>query len=417
MKTKIVILTPGQLGSNPRVVKEAYALHNAGYRIHVIATKVADFVEPRDQAVLSVAPWSVERIAFDRKSIWGYERLLQEAARRVRALVPSPRLTSYAHSAFARRLAAAALAHPADLYIAHYPAALIGAARAAATYGAAYAFDAEDFHLGDLPDLPEHAVEKQIIRAIESQYLPGASFVTAASPHIAEAYAETYGITKPTVILNVFPKGNGPSSPTSMGSATPRPSVYWFSQTIGEGRGLETAVEATAIATSCPHLHLRGTFAVGYEKKLRAHAAQHGVSERLHIHAPVSPDEVERAGAEFDLGYVGETGFSANNNLALANKLFSYLVSGLPIIASNTPAHISLIGDLAGAMRIFPISDARSLASSLDETLLNPNRLTDARLAAWTLGQTRCNWEMEQNKLLAVVSGALKTRPSRTSTL
>ena len=57
-----------------------------------------------------------------------------------------------AFSPFTGPLTAAAKRVPADLYIAHYPAALPAAAIAARRHGALYAFDAEDFHLGDLPD-------------------------------------------------------------------------------------------------------------------------------------------------------------------------------------------------------------------------------------------------------------------------
>src|SRR5262245_38024012 len=39
---RIAIVTPGQIGSNPRVVKEAEALHEAGYTTTVIATRALD---------------------------------------------------------------------------------------------------------------------------------------------------------------------------------------------------------------------------------------------------------------------------------------------------------------------------------------------------------------------------------------
>ena len=51
-----------------------------------------------------------------------------------------------------------------------------------------------------------HDAERAGIRAIESRYIGRCAYVTAAAPLIAEAYAETYGIPTPTVILNdIFP--------------------------------------------------------------------------------------------------------------------------------------------------------------------------------------------------------------------
>ena len=112
------------------------------------------------------------------------------------------------------RSAAAAKRVPADLYIAHYPAALPAAAIAARRHGALYAFDAEDFHLGDWPEGPGASSSKRrLIRAIEGRYLPGCAYVTAASPGIADAYAEAYGIARPTVAAECLPPRAGAAGP------------------------------------------------------------------------------------------------------------------------------------------------------------------------------------------------------------
>lgn len=316
-------------------------------------------------------------------------------------------LVEAAHGPVVRDLIVAARAVPADLYIAHYVAGLPAAARAAKRNGAAYTFDAEDFHLGDLSDSPEHAVEKRIIRAIEERYLPGAAHVTAASPLIAEAYAETYGIPLPTVILNVFPRANAPVAPAPRGSAEPGPSLYWFSQTIGPGRGLETAVEAIGRAESGPHLYLRGTPAEGYEAHLGGVAERAGVADRVHFLHPAPPDELERLGAAYDLGYVGELVETENRQIALTNKVFSYLLGGVPSVVTDIPAHRQLAPELGEAVSLFPVGDAGGLATALDRMLLDPQRLAAARAHAWHLGQTQFNWDVEQAHLIETIHKAI----------
>lgn len=412
MTAKICLISPGHLSTNPRLVKEAKALINAGYSVHVVHGSYVVANIEFDHTIASdfsscigvpFGPATLDKINYTLVAArQKFARTAFGAGVRVQSIA------DLSHSQATPGLTSAACAVPADLYIAHYVAALPAAAAAARLHGGAYAFDAEDFHLGDLPDRPEYALEKRIIRTIEGEYLPGAAFVTAASPLIAEAYAEAYDIPKPTVILNVFPKDNGPPEPTQRGSVKPGPSLYWFSQTIGAGRGLETAIAAIALAKSKPHLHLRGTFASGYEATLRAHAARHGVSERLHIHRAVAPDVLELAGADFDIGYVGETGFSRNNNFALANKIFSYLTSGLPILASNTQAHAAISDKLAGAFDLFSIGDAQALAGGIDRLLCNPSKLAHARRVAWTLGRTEWNWEHEAPLLVKLVRSRIR---------
>jgi glycosyltransferase involved in cell wall biosynthesis len=407
---RVCLISPGHLSTNPRLVKEARALRAAGHTVYVVCGRFKRWGTENDKpfaaelgTVTSVpfGPSEASRQTYLRQSI------IRHTARVLVGLgFKSHSFVETAHSPVVRDLAAAARTVRADLYIAHYVAALPAAAHAAARHGAAYAFDAEDFHLGDLPDAPEHALEKRIIHAIESRYLPGTAYMTAASPLIAEAYAETYGVSLPTVILNVFPKANAPTAPTPRGSVEPGPSVYWFSQTIGPGRGLETAVEAIAQAQSRPHLYLRGTPAAGYEAYLSSLATRARVADRLHFLDCAPPDKLERLGASYDLGYCGETDFSRNRLCALTNKVFSYLLGGVPSLVTDIPAHRQLAPQLGEAMTLFPIGDVAVLAAAIDRLLLDPQRLATARAHAWRLGQTRFNWDVEQTTLLrTIISG------------
>jgi glycosyltransferase involved in cell wall biosynthesis len=302
----------------------------------------------------------------------------------------------------------AAKRRKAKLYLAHLVAALPAAAIAAQHHGARYAFDAEDFHLGDLPDAPEHADATRMVRLIEERYLPACAYVTAASPGIADAYAKAYGIRRPTVVLNTFPRARAPRTWSPAGTASPAPSVYWFSQTIGTGRGIECAVKAIARSAACPHLYLRGAMANGFGPVLRALSLSEGVADRVHILPSAPPRDMEKLAAAYDVGLSGEAGLTPNNRIALGNKLFSYLLAGLPILLSGSPAHRSFATELGEAAQLFPIDDPVALAGAMDAWLLDPRALARARQAAWTLGQRQFNWEIESEKLVRIVASSLR---------
>lgn len=415
---RICIISPGHLSTNPRLVKEADALSGAGYDVSVIAANYLNWAREADHIFVD-RPWPIiQTIPFG-----------PNAPRRVRALqlfrrhmarlmvtagIEMPSVVLAAWHPIGPDLVTAALQERADLYIAHYPAALPAAAIAARHYGALYAYDAEDFHLGDFPKLPQHIAERHMLRTIEEYYLRGCAYVTAASPGIADAYVAEYGIEVPTVILNVFPQSHAPLHFTPSGIATPGPSVYWFSQTIGPNRGLECAVRAIGRSHLRPHLYLRGAPANGFIDRLYSLAAEAGVVHHIHILPPAAPSEMECLAASYDLGLSGEPGHTANNKIALGNKLFSYLLAGVPVAMSDIPAHRAFAGEVATAVRLYSIDDADSLASALDLFLCNPASLAAARAEAFRFGQTRFNWEKERLVLLNRVESTLRANFQQT---
>jgi glycosyltransferase involved in cell wall biosynthesis len=404
---RICIVTPGQLCSNPRAVKEAQALTDAGHEVTVICTRTLGLMEPLDRSIIDAARFRTIRLSFDNRTLWRLRRLRQVAAGAATQVMPIQSLAAIAVSAMTPRLMRAACSVRADLYIAHYVPALPAAARAAARYGARYAFDAEDFHPGDLPDEPRHTFATSLIGRIEGRFLPGAVYVTAASPLIARAYAAEYGIAEPTTILNLFPWAD-PLGLSARDAAAEGPSLYWFSQTIGPGRGLEAAVEAVARSRLRPRLYLRGTPAAGYAAQLRELAARLGASDQLRFLAPIAPADLEREGSGFDIGYAGELPVTRNRTMALTNKLFSYLTSGLAIVASRIPAHRDLAPQLGEAVQLFEPGDPASLADALDRLLDPRERLARARKASRGLARDRFNWEIEQVRLTRLVGEALR---------
>src|SRR6266851_3243433 len=129
---RICILTPGALGSNPRVVKEADALHQGGYDVTVISTRTLAHVDRRDDAVLADAGWRALRLDFRSRGVaWRVRRGVQSVDAASFRVTGHGGFADRGCSAFSLPLMAAARRVPADIYIAHYPAALPAAAIAA----------------------------------------------------------------------------------------------------------------------------------------------------------------------------------------------------------------------------------------------------------------------------------------------
>ena len=156
-----------------------------------------------------------------------------------------------------------------------------------------------------------------------------------------------------------------------------------------------------------PHLYLRGIPASGYAEKIRVLALAEEVHERVHILEPANPSEMERLAAAYDIGLSGEPSGTPNNAIALGNKLFSYLLAGIPMLLSDSLAHREFVKELGQAACLFDSDDCNDLAYSMDLWLDHPADLAEARKAAHLLGQNRFNWEIEQVKLIDVVDRTL----------
>src|SRR6478609_8404327 len=179
--------------------------------------------------------------------------------------------------------------------------------------------------------------------------------------------------------------------------------AYWFSQTIGLDRGLQPFLQAMVRTTARIELEIRGGDPWGHGETLRTLARALGIADRVRLLPVAPPQEMVRLAAAYDLGLSLETDVSENRRLCLTNKIFTYLLAGVPVLLSDTPAQRALAPDLGGAAALAPLSDPTAIAAALDRLAAG---LDPARAEALRLGRERYNWEIEQRALLASVEAA-----------
>jgi glycosyltransferase involved in cell wall biosynthesis len=404
MRRKVCIVSPGNLSANPRLVKEADALHGAGYDVTAVVSEYSTSLGGFDGGIEAQAPWRVIRARRSPR-----ERYVRVAARTAARLIDGVgvrvpvAVAARACGGPVAQLQAAACGVPADLYIAHYVAALPAAGAAAQRHGALLGFDAEDFHSGEGTDDPAAARLMAMVRIVEGTWLPRCRHLTVAAPLIGGAYASLYEVPHPVTVLNVFPLDMAPtqSPPPRLPGAPLR--AYWFSQTIGLDRGLQPFLQAMARTAVRIELDIRGGDPWGHGKTLRTMARELGIADRVRVLPVAPPQEMVRLAAAYDLGLSLETDVSENRRLCLTNKIFTYLLAGVPVLLSDTPAQRALAPDLGRAAALVPLSDPTAIAAALDRLAAG---LDEARAEALRLGRERYNWDVEKGALLASVEAA-----------
>lgn len=415
---RLCFVTPNHIATNPRLVKEARAAGAAGYDIRVVFSQYDPELAEADAEILRANPaWTSDVVCWINagasRALWRSSRVRHALAMRAYRVLPVRALRVRALARVYDELLAAAARTPADLYLAHNLAALPIASAAAERWGTRFTFDAEDFHRGDLMDDRSARRMRPIVEATESEFMPRAAAVTAASDGIADAYAACLGIERPVTVLNVFEQSERDAELPPDACARERHdgerSVYWFSQTIGPHRGLDNAVGALAHLPSDVHLYLRGRWAPGYETVLRGHASTLGVGDRLHAHDTVHAHQLVRLAACHDVGLAAEVPVNESHRICVANKLFTYLLAGIPAAVSDTEGQRNVSRGFPNAVRIYPQNDPRALATAIRELLDDRH----APAAALSAALERYSWDVERERFLGVLARVAGTPESR----
>jgi hypothetical protein len=207
LKYKVLLITSGQPSINPRLVKEADTLSDAGYDVTVLYAYWNNWATKFDTQLLKNKKWKAIRAGGDpdqQKTIYFFSRLIHKISRSIIQKIGSVNtLSQIAVSRGSYFLTREAKKHKADLYIGHNLGALAAVIKAAEKHHAKSGFDAEDFHRQEVSD-DKDSLHYKNVKYLEDKYLSKADYVTAASPQIADAYKRLYPGIKPVPILNVF---------------------------------------------------------------------------------------------------------------------------------------------------------------------------------------------------------------------
>src|SRR5205807_5593379 len=126
---KICLLTPTQPSINPRIVKEADALAEAGHQVHVLCGHTVAWADESDILLLRKRKWTCSYVGGVPGSVrYWWTRARHGAVRRFPLTWKlSGDTACYALARITPDLRTAAFRVEADLYIAHYAGALVAA--------------------------------------------------------------------------------------------------------------------------------------------------------------------------------------------------------------------------------------------------------------------------------------------------
>lgn len=404
MGLKVVLLTSGQPSANPRLVKEAIALAHEGLSVSVIYCPLCPWADPYDEELFARYPqirWirvgshpEKNRLGYGLARIRRkfYEFIFKGIGNRLNA-------AEWALVLYSQELNVAACKMKADMYIGHNLGALPATVNAAQKHVAKAVFDFEDYHRGE--HLP-NSIQTRMVEAVEEKYVKHLSYATTAAPLITEVYKNLFPFLSLHTVNNCFPKAYAPDSLPVLKKSPLR--LFWFSQFIGEQRGLEQVIAAMGkTGMKEIQLTLLGNCSDKMKQYLLKEAKKYQLdTDQLEFIPPVCEKEIVHIASQHHIGLAVEIPHNQNRQVCLTNKIFMYLLAGNAIIFSNTKAQAQFFQQYKGIGSIFINEDIDALAAILVSYYNDLSLLQTQRDSSFALAQ-ELNWEQEKNKIVSLI--------------
>ncbi|MBI2883518.1 MAG: glycosyltransferase, partial [Candidatus Methylomirabilis oxyfera] len=301
-----------------------------------------------------------------------------------------------------------AVTRPAEVYVAHDLPVLAAAAKAAAKHSAMLVYDAHELY-------PEQHVfsptVKMMLADAEALLVPKVHHGTTVNLSLAQEMSKRYGGSPFEVILNApaWPAEVMTQTHDSLRAALeiqPYHKVLLFQGGFSPYRNLENVVKAMArVRNEQIVLVLIGQGELRPE--LTEIAQRLGLLDsRVFFHPFVPQKSLLAYTRSADAGIIPYPHIDLNSYYCTPNKLFEYLVVGIPILANDSPELRRFVGELGVGLNV-PMNDDCEIASGIDQLFSDSVLLKKFRIRSEEVGR-QFTWEREAEKLRDLYASWIK---------
>ncbi len=244
------------------------------------------------------------------------------------------------------------------------------------------------------------------LRALLSPLLnvivPDCAGIITVSPPIVEEFRNYYHCQNVTLIRNMPPyqvvsKSDRIRQYLGLDSHI---RIALYQGYLQPDRSLDTLIRAAPFLEQDIVIVMMGEDRVGTQAQLEALIASEGVGDRVKIVPPVPYAELLNWTASADIGLtVYAPDYSKNVQMMLPNKLFEYLMAGLPVLTSELEAITEVVRTYEVG-HIVSSLEPRNIAAAINTMLSDRAALADMHYNALKAAQNSLCWEQESSKLI-----------------
>jgi glycosyltransferase involved in cell wall biosynthesis len=385
VSTKVCIIQYNASKYLTRVDRAARALTSAGFEVVLIAIKDEDTPE------------------FEERGGYTVKRLVLKSRRLPRGF--GLKFIRFAEGIW--RTLVASWREDADIYNPRDAYPLLVAHVAALLRRGKVVYDSDELAIGRNWKVAENRFWLGAMKAYEGFFARRSAAVITSDFGRADALERTYRIGRPEVVLNV---------PEVI--AEPDPDLDFRARALGDkrylllyqgvfnrNRGLPETVEAMRGLPDC-RLAL-----VGYgpmEAELKELVRTAGLSESVAFFDAVPFDVLMRYTAAADVGLIPIVGACLSYATAAPNKLFEYMMVGVPVVASDLPDMARVVRETGAGTLIRDPSDSASIAEAVRSLVEGADDLETIGARGRNAALSRYNWDVERPKLVDVFTRVAK---------
>ncbi len=215
----------------------------------------------------------------------------------------------------------------------------------------------------------------------------------------AAELTKRHGVTGITVLANV-PNRVDILAPLNPGYPPNVPVLLYQGGIYARQRAFEPTVRALRLLEDV-HLAIMGFGRDSELALIKEWAELNCVSNRVHLYGPRPFDQLVHTASAATIGIVPIRPYNMNTYLADTNKLFEYLMAGIPVVASNLPElrRVTANGD-PPVGTVFDPESPESIAGAVRAVLDDPVTYQARRHEARRLALADFNWEAQESRLL-----------------
>ncbi|MGB1617860.1 MAG: glycosyltransferase family 4 protein [Cycloclasticus sp.] len=413
MNANVSMIVWNEFRNDARVLKEAQTLQSAGYQVTVHALHTPGVTQERE-----TLPCGVKVVRVARSPLWKWRKKHQVAAsgqvqgngNSVQVKKPSGPITKLSLKGQLLRIIARSWTHLGLLYqlVRSKPDVVHGhdvntlptAWLASVIARVPLVYDAHEIST----DREGYASFRKIVGWVEKKLMPRAAGTITTTDIRAKFFALAYKVPRPLVLQNRPRLTQGPKSEKirqQLGLKEDWPIVI-YQGGLQQGRGLERIVDAAQQVEGAYFVFIGGG---RLELPLKEQTARLGLEDKVHFIDTVSLDELPQYTASADIGVQAIENTCLNHYSTDSNKLFEYMMAGLPVIATSLPEIRKLV--LEHDLGLLVASGETNELASAIRCLVGNSDMRQKLGKNSAIAAQQLNWEGQEGALLTLYKDVL----------